>query len=191
MIDLTSFLDNSPTSFHAALTIRTQLDEMGFTMLREEDSWSLKSGHGYYILRDERAVMAFIPGQGSPADDGLRIAAAHLDSPGLKVKMDAVEQKFGAWRMPVEVYGSPIQRTWLDRELEAAGLVSISDGNGGILTRRWRSNTAVAVIPSLALHLDKEVNKGVEINIQQHLAALAPIHEANELNPLVRGILTH
>jgi aspartyl aminopeptidase len=73
-------------------------------------------------------------------------------------------------------------------ELEAAGLVYISDGDGGVLTRRWRSNNAVAVIPSLALHLDKEVNKGVEINVQQHLAALAPFHESDTLNPLLRGI---
>jgi len=175
---LKEFIDNSPTAFHAAGVISTVLKNTGYRQLNEADKWNLESGTGYFIVREKRAVAAFITGTEPPAEAGLNVVAAHLDSPALKLKIEAASEDKGAWRFPVESYGSPILQSWLDRELEVAGMVtfrnSMDNGGQNILSKSWRSSEPVAIIPSLAIHLNKDVNKGVELNIQNHMAALIP-----------------
>ncbi|MCK5248936.1 MAG: hypothetical protein KAJ98_03170, partial [Spirochaetaceae bacterium] len=186
MGSLKDFLDASPTAFHAAQSISSVLDNSGFRQLDEADPWKLESACGYYVIRDKRAVIAFIPGCLPPAESGLRIAAAHLDSPLWKLKTEAAASDKGAWRYPVEPYGSIINSTWMDRELEVAGMVSYRSANGRPVLKAWRSRTPLAVIPSLALHFNRDVNKGVELNPQTHMAALIPDNSgtsADTINP--------
>jgi aspartyl aminopeptidase len=174
MSDIKEFLDKSPTPFHAAAVIASQLEESGYQKLDERDSWDLKPGKAYYLVRDERSVISFITGKSPGAQTGLRIAAAHLDSPVWKVKTDAAKLEKGICRYPVEPYGSIINNTWLDRDLEAAGMVVFKDATGSLVSSAWRSYQPVAIIPSLAIHLNRDVNKGVELNTQNHMAALFP-----------------
>ncbi len=191
MGSLKDFLDASPTAFHAAQSISSVLDNSGFRQLDEADPWKLESACGYYVIRDKRAVIAFIPGCLPPAESGLRIAAAHLDSPLWKLKTEAAASDKGAWRYPVEPYGSIINSTWMDRELEVAGMVSYRSANGRPVLKAWRSRTPLAVIPSLALHFNRDVNKGVELNPQTHMAALIPDNSgtsADTINPLLTRI---
>lgn len=180
---LKDFLDQSPTPFHAAESISSELEKSGYTRLDERKSWNLETGRGYYLVRDDRSVTAFIPGRLPPAESGFRIAAAHLDSPLLKIKTEAAAPDKGSWRYPVEMYGSVISGTWLDRALEAAGFLSWKDASGSVNFRSWRSGDAVAVIPSLAIHYNREVNKGVELNTQKHLAALIPSSPNSQVSP--------
>lgn len=193
MSALKDFLDSSPTSFHASEVISSELDKSDYVRLDERDSWNLEAGRGYYLVRDDRSVTAFIPGRLSPEESGFRIAAAHLDSPLLKIKIEAAAPDKGCWRYPVEMYGSTISGSWLDRALEAAGIISWKDSSGSIKFRTWRSSEAIAVVPSLAIHYNREVNKGVEINTQKHLAALTPLStgspgSSNETDPLTELI---
>lgn len=187
MISLKNFLDAAPTAFHAAETLASELEAEGWTRLDEADSWNLAPGQGYFLVRSGRSVAAFIPGSGDAAEDGLRIAASHLDSPLWKIKTEAAVRESGAWRLPVEAYGGPINRTWLDRELEIAGFVRWEDEDGRINGRPWRSGGAAAIIPSLAIHFDREVNKGAELNNQQHMAALMP-DSGDEDHPVLKRI---
>jgi len=181
---LKTFLDSSPTSFHAADSISAVLEKNGYKELDETQSWEMKSGRGYYLIRYNRAVIAFVPGGKPPEISGFRIAAAHLDSPVLKLKTESINRDKGVWKLPVEPYGSPVFQTWLDRELEIAGMVTYRDSS-----KTWRSSLPTAVIPSLAIHLNKEVNKGVELNAQTHMTALMPGMEENtDTNPLISGI---
>jgi len=86
---LKDFLDESPTAFHAAGEISSILDDAGYTRLDESAEWLLERSRGYYVVRDRRAVAAFVTGRKPPEESGLRIAAAHLDSPLLKLKTEA------------------------------------------------------------------------------------------------------
>jgi aspartyl aminopeptidase len=200
---LKEFLDASPTVFHAAETIASYLDNLGFSRLDEKDEWKLLAGRGYYVLRGNRAVIAFIPGEKPPWESGFRIAAAHLDSPLLKLKVEAASCVEGICRLPVEPYGSPVFQSWLDRELEIAGIITCrtssteSDAgpefSGNIRYETWRSQDNAAIIPSLAIHLNREVNKGQELNPQTHMAALMLRggnggDDSPELNPLIGRI---
>lgn len=186
MQDLKDFLDQSPTPFHAAELISSALDNSGYERLDERNPWNLEAGKGYYLKRDDRSVTAFIPGRLAPAESGFRIAAAHLDSPLLKLKTEAGAADKGSWRYPVEIYGSTINGTWIDRGLEAAGYLSWKDASGTVNFQAWRSGEAIAVIPSLAIHYNRDVNKGVELNSQKHMAALIPIYSdtSNDIDPL-------
>ena len=174
MSGIKDFLDKSPTPFHAAAVISSQLEESGYQRLDERDSWNLKPGKAYYVVRDERSVISFITGKSPGAEAGLRIAAAHLDSPVWKIKTGAAKLEENTWRYPVEPYGSIINSSWLDRDLEAAGMVVFKDASGSLVSSAWRSYQPVALIPSLAIHLNRDVNKGVELNAQNHMAALFP-----------------
>ncbi len=190
---LKNFLDSSPTAFHAAAVISSALEEAGYRQLDESAHWELKSGQGYYVIRDGRAVIAFIPGHQPPAESGFRITAAHLDSPLWKVKTEGAVLEKGVWRLPVEAYGSLIHHSWMDRELEAAGMVAFMD-SGRISFKHWRSANPIAIIPSLAIHMNRDVNKGVELNAQTHMSALMPEFDSREsiedevFNPLVAEI---
>ncbi|HSV56577.1 MAG TPA: hypothetical protein VLH39_05645, partial [Magnetospirillaceae bacterium] len=62
--------------------------------------------------------------------------------------------------------------TWLDRPLALAGRVAVRGSSGGPELRLLNPSGPAAVIPNLAIHLNREVNKGFEYNVQTHLPAL-------------------
>ena len=105
----------------------------------------------------------------SPAQAGFRVVAAHTDSPALKLKPEGLHRKPGGTYVPVEVYGGPILSTWLDRELVLTGRAVLRKGESGLTSRHFRTEEPCAVIPNLAIHLNREANKGFEYNAQDHL----------------------
>jgi len=102
------------------------------------------------------------------AETGATIFVAHTDSPALRVKERAVSWRKGYLAVPTEMYGSPIVSTWLDRELGIAGRAVMPDGKGVLVDLPIR-----AVVPNLAIHLNRKVNDGYHYNPQDHLVALA------------------
>ncbi len=169
--DLVRFIDRSPTSFHASANIVEVLKVKGFIPLLENDRWTLKPGKKYYVEKDGSAIAAFKTGLEAPDKTGFRISGAHTDSPGLKLKPDAFLSKGNTSRAAVEVYGNPIVPTWIDRDLSAAGKVVISIDNK-IETRLVNFHRPLGLIPNLAIHLNRDVNKGFEYNKQTHLAVI-------------------
>ena len=119
MIDkIFEYLQNSPSPYHAAATAAAWLDAAGYTRLEEADFWNLEPGKGYYITRNNSAVIAWrVPAH---AIGGWRITASHSDSPSWKIKTDTVEND-GCRRLSVEGYGGMIMSSWLDRPLTVAG----------------------------------------------------------------------
>lgn len=184
--DLISFLDKSPTAYHATANITEVLDRYGFKRLCEKDSWKLEPAGKYYVVRNDSAVAAFICGKESVADVGLRLIGAHTDSPSLKIKMCAEKKSGGLHKITTEVYGGPIINTWFDRDLSIAGRVMVRrDGC-------WKSELLdfvfpVAVLPNLAIHLNREVNKGFEFNRQNHLSPVFS-DENDEENRLLNEV---
>jgi aspartyl aminopeptidase len=98
-----------------------------------------------------------------------RIVGAHTDSPCLKVKPLPDAGSFGWKQLGVEVYGGILNNSWLDRDLGLAGRVVLTDGT----VKNVRVDQAIARIPQLAIHLDREVNdRGLVLDKQVHLAPI-------------------
>lgn len=169
---LMAYLDASPTAYHASANARARLEEAGFSALDEGAAWSLAAGRGYFVERNQSALIAFRVGSGCLATEGFRLAAAHTDSPAPKLKWRGAAERSGVLRIPVESYGGMLQSSWFDRPLVIAGRVALQAASGGVRWQLVSSSRPLAIIPGLAIHLNREANQGTAINVQQHLAAL-------------------
>ena len=179
--DLVEFLQESVTPFHAAATAESWLQAAGFTRLEEADYWNLEPGKGYYITRNGSAVVAWrVPEHGI---GGWRITASHSDSPSWKIKSDAVVND-GCRRLSVEGYGGMIMASWLDRPLTVGGRVLLRTEDG-IESRLVYLDRDLLVIPSLAIHFQRDVNKGKVFNPQIDMQPLWGPADSRTLTDLI------
>jgi aspartyl aminopeptidase len=166
---LCDFLDYAPTPFHAVLEMAKRLKAAGFVALSEGDSWlDLEAGR-YYVTRNDSSIIAFNLPAKALSTAGIRLVGAHTDSPCLKVKPNPEKINAGLVQVGVEVYGGALLNPWFDRDLSLAGRVNYLDSNETIQTALVNFNKPIAVIPSLAIHLDREANENRNINRQLHL----------------------
>lgn len=171
----------STCSFTTAAEAMRTLEENGFEERSLTDvSWEIKPGGSYFINVNDSTVYAFSIGNsfeaGRAAEPGqmLRLAASHTDHPCLYVKSKPEISSHGYGKLNVEVYGGPILNTWLDRPLSVAGKVVIkSDQAFEPEVRIIDMKKPLFTIPNLAIHLNRDVNKGVELNRQTDLAPIA------------------
>ncbi len=167
---LKAFLDASPTPFHAVVSMAQRLDEAGFHALNEADDWALEPGKGYYITRNGSSIIAWRqPAVDAAVNLGWRLVGAHTDSPCLKVKPTPELHRQGYFQLGVEVYGGVLLNPWFDRDLSLAGRVSYRNDEGRIQSALIDFEQPVAVLPSLAIHLDREANSSRNINAQTYL----------------------
>jgi len=176
---LCNFLDASPTAYHAVDNIRSQLVAYGAVALSEKEAWQLEPGVTYFVSRGDSSLVAFRPGIQPLMRAGYRLACAHTDSPALKVRSWDCQETSGMLRVPVDVYGDAILSTWLDRPLALAGQVFLRQDTS-IVSILYNSNRPVGIIPNLAIHLNRDINKGFEYNIAQHLPVLMSIADTTE-----------
>ena len=162
---LLGFLDASPTPFHAVLNMAGMLENAGFIRLDERENFDLHVGQSYYIIRAESSIIAF------NYYDGFEylLVGAHTDSPNLKIKPNAEIKKEGITQLGVEPYGGVLLNPWFDRDLSIAGRVSYKSVDGRLKSSIVDMQKAVAIIPSLAIHLDREANISKTVNEQNHL----------------------
>lgn len=160
---LLAFIAESPTAFHAAASVCKRLDSAGFTYLPEGDAWTMTPGGSYYTRRNNSSVIAWRIAESALKDArGLhyQIAAAHSDSPTFRLKSFAVaEGAGGALCLDVEPYGGMIDYTWFDRPLYIAGRLLVRSGSR-VESKLVETEGPVALIPSLAVHLNRGVNDG-------------------------------
>lgn len=162
--DLRTFLDRSPSPFHGAATASARLAAAGFVAVELADGWSDLPDAGY-VVRDG-AVIAWRTPTASPATTPFRLAGAHTDSPGLRVKPTPDQSAVGWKQLNVETYGGLLNNSWLDRDLGIAGRLTLGDGTHVLVD----VDRAVARVPQLAVHLDRGVNtEGLVLDAQQHL----------------------
>ncbi len=166
---LFGFLDTSPTPYHALKNQIASFELHGFQRLVESDSWRLESGQAYYVSRNDSSLIAFVYGQDDPVSSGIRILGAHTDSPCLKVKPNAEILKQAYLQLGVEVYGGVLLNTWFDRDLSLAGKLVYQDSSAQLHSCFLDFERPIAMLPSLAIHLDREANKNHSINPQTDL----------------------
>lgn len=158
---LLDFLNRSPSCYHAADNIAERLLKEGYSRLYEGEVWQLTEGGRYFVLRGGASLIAFrVPKRNFR---GFMIAAGHSDSPTFKVREAAeVPSAGGCLRLSVEPYGGMVMRSWLDRPLSVAGRVIVRE-HGRMTARLVNVNRDLLVIPSVAIHMDREVNKGTAL----------------------------
>jgi aspartyl aminopeptidase len=166
---LLHFIARSPTPFHATEELRRQLQAAGFVRLEESERWELEPGGRYLVIRNDSSIIALTLGDSELANTGLRMVGAHTDSPCLHIKPQPRTLQQGYYQLGVEVYGSALLNPWFDRDLSIAGRITYRDSKQQLANCLINFEAPVAVIPSLAIHLDREANKSRSINAQQHL----------------------
>jgi len=167
--DLLQFLNNSPTPFHSTANLITGLRDANFVELDEGATWSIKAPGKYYVTRGDSSLIAFSLGSHPVTEVGLQMVGSHTDSPCLKLKPNAAFKANGYWQLGVEVYGGALLNPWFDRDLSIAGRVTLNRAPGELFSRLIDFEQAIAIIPSLAIHLDREANNKRSINKQTYL----------------------
>lgn len=162
--DLFSFIDNSPSPFHAVSEMRKRLTEVGFCELAENREWKLEKGGSYFVVRNDSAVIAFR----MPEKDwkGFHMVASHSDSPSFKIKEQpelTPEQAYT--KLNVEKYGGMLMASWFDRPLSVAGRVYVNTPDG-IEKKLVHFDEDLMVIPNLAIHMNRDANTGMNYSAQ-------------------------
>ena len=186
--DLMDFIAMSPTPFHAVEQMVYKLECAGYQRLYESDAWQLQKQQGYFVLRNDSSIIAFKLGEEDVAETGIQMVGAHTDSPCLKVKPQPEIISKGYWQLGVEVYGGALLNPWFDRDLSLAGRLSYLDDDGDLNHHLINFENPIAVIPSLAIHLDREANKNRSINAQKDIPPIL-LKLPNEDRPDFKQIL--
>lgn len=167
--DLIHFIAKSPSTFHAVRGIKAALLYAGFTEIREEDTWQIEKGGKYVVTRNGSALMAFtVPEEGAEA---FHITASHCDSPTFKIKENPEIADGPYVKLNVEGYGGMIMSTWLDRPLSVAGRLLVTE-NGHLAEKLVAIDGTMLIIPSVAIHMDRNVNQHKEWKVQKDMLPL-------------------
>lgn len=170
MNDLLTFIDQSPSPFHAVDTLAKTLSAAGYTRLSESSPWQLAPGGKYFVTRNGSSLLAFrIP----RADfTGFLFSASHSDAPTFRVKENAeMEGPDGYLRLNTEGYGGMLCAPWLDRPLTVAGRALVQKGDT-IETRLVYVDRDLLMIPNVAIHMNREANNGYKYDLKCDMVPL-------------------
>lgn len=166
--DLLHFISRTPTPYHAQHGMMTALKYAGFTRLREDEPWHLKKG-GRYAAARGAAMIAFSIPEGEIGH--FHVYAAHGDSPCFKIK-EQPELKEGPYiRLSVEGYGGMNMASWMDRPLSPAGCLYVKK-EGRIVPVLVNAEKLNLVIPSVAIHMNRNINRGYDYNVKNDMEPL-------------------
>ncbi|MDU2290994.1 MAG: M18 family aminopeptidase [Clostridium celatum] len=192
-LELVEFLYDSPSACHGVKATQKILDKNGFVEIKETDKWNLQAKGKYYVIKNDSALIAFEVGTGDIEEKGFRLIGAHTDVPGFRIKPNPQMISEGKYvKLNTEVYGGPILHTWYDRPLSIAGKVSLK-GSSPLKpeTRLVNINKPLLIIPSLAIHMNREVNEGYKINRQvDTLPLLGLINDKLEKEDYLMNIIS-
>ena len=191
-LDLIDFLYKSPTAYHSVATIKERLDLNGFTEVKESEKWDLQKEGKYYVIKNDSALIAFEIGTGDVEEDGFKLIGAHTDAPGFRIKANPEMVSEGKYlKLNTEVYGGPLLYTWFDRPLGIAGKVALK-GNSPLKpeVKLVNINKPLLIIPSVAIHMNRSVNEGFNVNKQKDtLPLLSLINDKFEKNGYLVKVL--
>lgn len=184
--ELLRFIEDSPSCFHVVAKAGELYREQGFVELDEKKSWKLSWGKSYFVTRNDSSLIAFRLPEKKEMVKGYHMAAAHCDSPTFKVKEHPDRKGELYVTLNVERYGGMIHSSWLDRPLSVAGRIAILDAKTGeIKTKLVNVDRDLLVIPNLAIHMNRDVNKGTEYHPQTDLQPLFSEKDASSFLDVV------
>lgn len=158
---LFSYIAACPTAFQAAAHTAALLEAEGYRPLRETEEWTLEPGGRYYVMRNGSSLIAFRLPKGRPV--GFMMTAAHGDSPTFKIKENAELTGENETRLSVEGYGGMLCASWMDRPLSVAGRAMVRTEDG-VAMRLIDLHDDLALIPNVAIHMNRDANNGAKYN---------------------------
>ena len=171
---LMAYLSRSVSPYHGIQETLRILEEEGFIPLPLNGDWALAPGGKYSVDCRGTMAVAFTVGQRFLPEDGFRIAANHMDWPCFYIKPAPEQVAAGCLKLSVEPYGGLIHNTWMDRPLSCAGMVTLAGEKAMEPERRlFDFGRPLFTIPNLAIHMNREVNKGVALDPAKDLLPLA------------------
>ena len=166
--ELLSFIDGNPTAYHTTASVRNILLKEGFSELLESRRWQLEPGRSYFVCRNGSSILAFRMGE-QLENYSFNVAAAHTDSPCFRIKENAeIHMGRKYTKLNTEGYGGMIMPSWLDRPLTVAGRLLVRT-ESGIESRLVCPDRALACIPNLCIHFNRDLNNGMKYNPQVDL----------------------
>ena len=171
--NLLEFIHQCPSPYYTVRTLAHMLTAAGFQELDLTDLWELEPGGRYFVKIYGTTLIGFAVGK---KEGPVRIGASHTDFPCFRIKPQPEISKEGYGTLNVEGYGGMIVSTWMDRPLSAAGMVSMA-GPDPFHPRMQLIDfkRPVAIIPSLAIHMNRTVNDGYAWNKQKDVLPLAAL----------------
>lgn len=177
------FIERSPSVFHAVKNVCTLLEENGFVRLHEKDKWNLKPGK-YFTTRNSSSVVSFEIPKGDFS--GFLIASSHSDSPCFKIKENPEIASDLCVKLNIEKYGGMLLAPWFDRPLSVAGRIIWSRDDSTELTETLVNiDRDLLLIPSLAIHMNRDANKGNEISVQNNMCPLFSLDKNETLISII------
>lgn len=149
--------------------MKSRLLSAGFVELDESDDWTVEPAQSYFVVRNDSSIIALHTGVVDALENGWRMVGAHTDSPCLRVKPQPDLKGKSCAQLAVEVYGGVLLAPWFDRDLSLAGRVTFENKDGLLESRLVDFKQAIAHVPSLAIHLDRQANEARTINRQKEL----------------------
>ncbi len=173
------FIEESPTSYQAIANLKQMLENEGYREWKEEETWEI-TGEKFYVVRNDSSLIALQFPKAVSGPKGFHVIASHSDSPSFKIKENPQISADGGYvKLNTEKYGGMILSTWLDRPLSVAGRVALQT-DAGIRTQPVDLKEDLCVIPNLAIHMNREINKGMEYNPQVDMLPLFGMGEMSK-----------
>lgn len=167
-------LERGVSPYHTVEAAAELLRAHGFEELRLSAPFSVRRG-GRYFVENGTFLAAFTVGE----ENIFRIAAAHTDWPCLRVKPQPELIAGGCCKLSVEPYGGAILNSWYDRPLSLAGIALLRTDDPMRPERRLVSwDEPLMTVPNLAIHMNREVNKGVAVKANVDMLPLCRTVEA-------------
>ncbi|AQZ14921.1 APE4 (YHR113W) [Zygosaccharomyces parabailii] len=167
-----NFLNSSHSPYHAVQSIKLHLEGHGFQELNERDAWygKVERQGKYYVTRNNSSIVAFSVGGRWKPGNPIALTGAHTDSPVLRIKPVSKRKTENYEQIGVECYGGGIWHSWFDSDLSIAGRVFVKDKpSGKVVSKLVDLNKPLLKIPTLAIHLDREVNTKFQFDKESQL----------------------
>ncbi len=175
--DLIEFLHKGASAYQAVDVMVEELEAAGYREIKSEEPWTLAQGDKVYYIKNGSSIIAVDLGEGT-YQNGFRLIGSHSDSPSFRIKPNSEMRSEGFVKLNTEVYGGPILNTWFDRPLSVAGRVALkSEDIMKPILKNINIQRPILYIPNPAIHMNRDVNKGVELNKQTQVLPIIALEE--------------
>ena len=146
-----SYLDNSKTEREATVYSIAMLEKAGYTEYKLGDKICV--GDKKYLNQQGKCLIAFKIGEEDIAKEGIRILAAHIDSPRIDLKQVPMYEDAGMCFLKTHYYGGVKKYQWTATPLALHGVVVKADGEVVNVCVGERDDEPVFYINDLLPHL--------------------------------------
>ena len=189
--DYIAFLNASKTEREAVITASALLENNGFVPFTP--GMSLKAGDKIYVNNRGKAIIAAVIGT-APITEGVRLCAAHIDSPRLDMKQNPLYEDHELAMFKTHYYGGIKKYQWTAIPLSLHGVVVKADGTSVTVNIGEDAGDPVFCVTDLLPHLAPqqmkrpatEIVRGEELNI---LVGSMPFNKDEESEQVKLNIL--